>query len=322
VSPNVSAIIVNYNGSEVLGPCIDSVLSQSVPVAELIVVDNASSDGSPDSIPDRYPGVRLIRLPENSGYAAAANRGIECSSSELIALLNNDLILDRFWLENLLEEVKEPWSFWASKILFSSDPGRIDSAGDGMAVIGSGFKIGHGEPEHLYSSPREVFGACGAAALYHRDLLTRIGGFCEEFFLIYEDVDLSFRARLRGFRCLFVPSARVYHRVNLNIGRFSHVYVFYGHRNSEFVFWQNMPLPLLIRYLPEHLLFNLISLVYFTAKGRGYSFLKAKLAFLAAIPEVRRRRRAAQSGRSISNSQLAGMMERNWFRHRLKKAAE
>ena len=110
MSPNVSAIIVNYNGSEVLGPCIDSVLSQSVPVAELIVVDNASSDGSPDSIPDRYPGVRLIRLPENSGYAAAANRGIECSSSELIALLNNDLILDRFWLENLLEEVKEPWS--------------------------------------------------------------------------------------------------------------------------------------------------------------------------------------------------------------------
>jgi hypothetical protein len=322
VPTKVSAIIINYNGSDVLEPCIDSLLGQTVSFDEITVVDNASTDDSCSFIPQKHPDIRLIQLGTNEGYAAAANLGIRNSDSELVAILNNDLMLDPDWLEKMLKHATDPWSFWASKIVFSSRPDRVDSAGDGMAVIGSGFKIGHGEPENLHHENREVFGPCGAAGLYRKDMLEELGGFSEEFFLIYEDADLNFRARLRGHRCILVSAAKVRHRVNLNIGTFSPTYVFYGHRNSEIVFWQNMPLKLLILYLPERLLFNLFSLFFFTYKGRGASFVSAKLAFLKIFPQIARRRRQIQSERVISTSELSRVLERNWLKYRIKKVPE
>lgn len=312
---------MNYNGLGHIERCLHSLLTQTRPPDEVVVVDNASSDGSPRLAAQRFPGIRLLESGENVGYARGCNLGIRATRSELVAVLNNDLVLDPAWLSSLLRQVRDPWSLWASRILFADSPERIDSAGDGMAVIGAAYKIGHGRDSAGYLESREVFGPCGAAALYRRRMLEELGGFDEDFFLVYEDADLNMRARLRGHRCLYVPDAVVHHRVNLSIGRLSHNYVYYGHRNSEYLFWKNMPISLLVRYLPERALFNLLCLAYFGIRGRGGSFLRAKIDALLGIGATLRKRRSVQSSRTISTRELRRSLDRNWFKNRLKPVA-
>ncbi|MBI4446797.1 MAG: glycosyltransferase family 2 protein [Acidobacteria bacterium] len=319
MNPTVSLIVVNYNGKDFIAECLDSILRQSRPPEEVIVVDNASSDNSRHLV-QSYREVKLIALGRNVGYPAACNQGIDASQGNLVAVLNNDIVLDPRWLEHLIAAVASPWDFWASRIVFSSDPSRIDSAGDGMAVIGSAFKIGHRQPASRYLESKEVFGCCAAAALYRRSVLEDLGGFDPDFFLVYEDADLNMRARLRGFRCLYVPEALVLHRVNSSIGTFSNSYVYHGHRNSEVVFWKNMPASLLLRYLPERILFNLISFVYFLFKGRGGPFIKSKLDFVRMFPKIIEKRRGVQTSRRIAPSQLKTLLERNWTKYRRKVA--
>lgn len=314
---SAAAIIVNYNGKDTIRDCLDSLISQSLPFAEIIVVDNNSPDRSGEELEKSFPGIRVISLPENTGFPSACNTGIRNSSSELVAILNNDIRLDRDWLRNMLARTGPEWDFWASMVVFADSPGRIDSAGDGMTVIGAAYKTGHRKQASFFAKERETFGACAAAAMYRRSLLDRIGGFDEDFFLIYEDVDLSFRARLTGGRCLFVPDARVCHRVNYSIGTFSHNYVFYGQRNSEYVFWKNMPAPLLLLYLPERIVFGLMSLAFFSLKGRLVSFAKAKADFLRHFPEIMKKRKEIQRSKTISCRELRVMMDRNWLRNRL-----
>ena len=318
VSASVSIVIVNYNGERFLAPCLSSVLAQTHPFDEIILVDNASSDFSLALVRHRFPQVKIIQIQKNVGYAEGCNRGIAASTGDLVAVLNNDAVLHSLWLEKLLEHDHEPWGFWASLILFASEPEKIDSAGDAMAVVGAAFKIGHQQRAENRTEPREVFGPCAAAALYRRSLLEATGGFDSDFFLIYEDADLNFRARLLGFRCLFVPAAAAYHHVNSSIGSFSHTYVYYGHRNSEYVFWKTMPLALLLLYLPERLLFDLASFFYFLPKGRGLSFLGAKLDFLRNLVSVIRKRRGVQKSRVLTTGQVRRILVRNWLRNRLK----
>ncbi len=316
-TPTISLVLVNYNGKDVLADCLDSVLSQSLPADEVVVVDNCSTDGSREWLQTRHESAwSNLFLDSNVGYAAACNAGIAASRGDFIGILNNDLILASDWLEALLRHNDPEWSFWASRIVFASDPQRIDSAGDGMAVVGSGFKTGHGRDASLFDQPREVFGACGAAALFRRELLERTGGFDPDFFLIYEDADLNMRARLFGYRCLYVPDAMVRHRVNTSIGLLSPTYVYYGHRNSEYVFWQNMPTSLLVRYLPERMLFNLLCLAYFTLRGRGWDFLRAKKDFIRDWRKVKAKRKRVQATRQLQSDKIRLLLERNWLLNR------
>jgi len=286
----------------------------------VIVVDNASTDASLKLLRDSFPDIKIVVSDQNIGFPAACNRGVQAATSELVAILNNDVILENHWLESLLAQVKPAWSFWASRIVFAAEPTRVDSAGDGMAVIGSAYKIGHGDLAENHTTQREVFGPCAAAALYRRSMLDTLGGFDEDFFLVYEDADLNMRARLLGFRCLYVPDATVHHMVNRSIGTFSHTYVYYGHRNSEILFWKNMPTRLIWRYFPERMLFNLISFSYFLIKGRGLSFLKAKLDFLRIYSETLRKRREIQDQRTTNDGELRSLLDRNWLRYRRKAA--
>jgi GT2 family glycosyltransferase len=318
VSAPISVVIVNFNGERVIGPCLDSVFAQSCPPAEVIVVDNASTDGSCNLVRRIFPSVKVIASPVNHGYAGGCNLGIRACSQEFVAILNNDVVLDPGWAEAMMRHLDKPFAFWASLVVFAYDPRLVDSAGDGMAVIGAGYKRGHGQPASRYDREEEVFGACAAAALYRRSMLDEISGFDEDFFLIYEDADLNLRARLRGHRCLYVPSARVIHHVNASIRTFSHTYVFFGHRNSEYVFWKNMPASMLVRFLPERLLFDLASFLFFLFKGRTGSFLQAKLSFLRNVPSVVRKRRTIQKQRQLTTSQLRALLDRNWLRFRRK----
>jgi GT2 family glycosyltransferase len=317
VNISAAAVIVNYNGKDTIRDCLDSLKIQSVPFTEIIIVDNSSPDSSWIGLEDEFPGIKVLRLSTNSGFPSACNTGIQHSCSEFVAILNNDIRLDPDWLKNMFLRISPDWDFWASRVIFAESPDLIDSAGDGMTVIGAAYKTGHKKQTSLFEKERETFGACAAAALYRRNLLDRLDGFDEDFFLIYEDADLSFRARLIGGRCLFVPDARVYHRVNYSIGTFSHNYVFYGQRNSEYVFWKNMPTPMLLLYLPERILFSLMSLVYFSGKGRLGSFLKAKADFLKHFSVVLKKRKKIQQKRKISCKELRSVLDRNWIKDRL-----
>jgi len=187
-----------------------------------------------------------------------------------------------------------------------------------MAVIGAGYKRGHGQPASQFDREEEVFGACAAAALYQRSMLEELGSFDPDFFLVYEDADLNTRARLRGHRCLFVPTARAIHHVNASIRTFSHTYVFYGHRNSEYLFWKNMPASMLVRFLPERLLFDSVSFLYFMLKGRGISFLQAKLSFLRNFRAVLEKRSRIQTDRRLAPDQFRRLLDRNWLKFRRK----
>lgn len=309
---------MNFNGRGLIESCLTSLLDQRTRPDEIVVVDNASSDGSPEDVEREFPSVRLLRPGRNLGYAGGCNFGIRNTRSELVAVLNNDILLDREWLSSLLARASAPWSFWASRILFFDRRDLVDSAGDGMAVVGAGYKTGHGQPASRYDRSAEVFGPCGAAALYRRELLENVGGFDEDFFLVYEDADLSMRARLMGHRCLYVPEALVWHHVNQSIGTLSETYVYYGHRNSELLFWQNMPASLLARYAPERMAFDLLSLAYFTFRGKGGAFLRAKFDVLRQVNQIRSKRSKIQSTRTISTKALRSQLDRNWLRFRRK----
>jgi hypothetical protein len=307
-------IIPNWNGHIHLDACLTALDKQTYQDFEVVVVDNGSQDDSVTFVRERFPEVRVIALTENRGFAGGINAGLTVAEGEFIALLNNDTVADPEWLAALQRATQEQaqYGMWASRVVLWDQPELLDSAGDGLTVTGAPFKRGHLRPACDYEEPREVFGPSGAAALYRRGLLEEGGGLDRDFFLIHEDVDLALRARLRGYRCWYVPEAVVHHKVNASLGYMSWEYVFYGQRNLEYLFFKNFPFSLLLRCLPAHLLFNVLACGHFVLRGHGLAFLQAKGAAVRALPAVLRKRREVQRQRRIAPGCLLQQMERKW----------
>jgi GT2 family glycosyltransferase len=254
----VSVVIVNWNGRELLAECLEALRRQAYREFSVILVDNGSEDGSAAFVSEHFPEVRIVALQENSGFAAANNVALGMVDTEFVALLNNDAVPDPLWLKSLVEALEQhpQAGFAPSKILLCRGRDRIDRAGDGYTKAGAALLRGRGSSAESHRVREWVFGACAAAALYRMQMLRDIGFFDEAFFILYEDVDLSFRAQLRGYRCLYVPEALVYHRSSSSIGHDSSSSVYYGHRNLEWVYIQNMPFRLLLRTIVPHLLYD------------------------------------------------------------------
>ena len=213
-SVKASIIIPNWNGLTLLRECLGALERQSLKNFEIIVVDNGSTDDSVGWLKRNANSIKLIALNENRGFSTAVNQGIKASQAPYVVLLNNDTLARPEWLENLVRAMdKNPEaSSGASRMLLYEPPHRIDSAGDGFSFrSGGGFNIGAGEPAESHLEPAWVFGACAGAAIYRRQLFEDIGLFDEDFFLVFEDVDLSLRAQMAGHRCLYVPEAVVHH---------------------------------------------------------------------------------------------------------------
>lgn len=246
-----SVIIPNFNGARHLPDCLDAVTRQTFAEFETVVVDNGSTDGSVELLKQRYPAVRTIRLPTNGGFPAAANEGIVATRSPYVVLLNNDTKAADDWLERLvgaMEEVPEA-GFGASKLVRYDDPLTLDAAGDTFVPSTlSGVGIGTGEVASRYDTRSWVFGACAAAAIYRRAMLDDIGLFDEGFFLTHEDVDLSMRAQMAGYRCMYVPDAVVAHKRRTTYRLDSPEIEAIGLRNRLWVVGKNTPGPLLARW--------------------------------------------------------------------------
>jgi hypothetical protein len=258
-TPRVSIIIVNWNGKRFLQDCLPTVLDQTYSDYEIILVDNGSDDGSADWVAEQFPAVRLIRNPVNLGFAAGNNQAIHASRSEFIATLNNDTRVEPNWLAELVQVMDGDPSLGAcaSKMLFADNPHMINSTGICVDKMGIAWDRRGGEPDaDRDTESTEVFGACAGAALYRRAMFDQIGDFDPDFFMYFEDVDLAWRARLAGWRCLYVPAARVYHHHSASGVEGSPFKDFHSGRNKVWLLIKNYPLPVGLLYLPLAVLYD------------------------------------------------------------------
>ena len=307
--PEMSVIVLNWNGKQFLGTCLSALRCQTFRDFETILVDNGSQDDSVGYVRQHFPGVSVLSLERNLGFAAGNNAGYEQARGKLIVLLNNDTEADPHWLEEIHNASREFPSagIFASKMLFFDQRNRIDNCGFDLTSAGATLDLGRGEEDGpAWATPREVFGACGGAVAYHRSMLEDIGFLDPDFFMNYEDVDLGFRARLQGFTCVFIPTAIVYHHSAATRKKFPAAQTFYSQRNVEYLYLKNMPFMLILRSLPQRLLYELGAAVYFFKLGVGAAFLRAKIDVFRQLPSVLRKRGAIQKRRTLTNSQLRG----------------
>jgi GT2 family glycosyltransferase len=307
----VSVIIPNWNGKELLGPCLASLYRQEFDDFETILVDNGSNDGSVSLVQKNFPQVTIIRLKENLGFSAAVNAGIAASSALYIALLNNDALVQPLWLKELvgaLDAHAEVGSA-ASKILFFSDPTTVNSAGDEFSWFGVAYqrRLTRGDADH-FNTPRYVFSACAAAALYRRELFTKIGFFDEDFFAYHEDVDLGFRAQLAGYRCLFVPTAIVHHKHRATSSRVPSLWFYLRERNKYFVLIKNLPATLLFVCFPLIVFHEALCLLKAVFIGYPLCYARALRDVIREFPRLLRIRSEIQARRKVNDAYVRSLM--------------
>jgi GT2 family glycosyltransferase len=312
---NISIVIVTWNGKHHLRDCLTAVAAQQGVDAETILVDNASTDGTAEFVRAEFPWVRIVSLDRNRGFAGGNNAGAAAARGRYLAFLNNDTIAAPDWLSRLgagLDDAKGV-ALATSRIVYIHDPEIVDSAGDGMTRWGGAFKRHHGGPARDVTESRDVFGACGAAFMIPKAVFDEIGGFDEDFFLSHEDVDLSYRAQLRGYRCRYVADSVVRHRGSSSIGRSSRAAVYHGQRNLEWVYVQNTPLSILLRTLPGHVIYNLAAAAHFTRHGHLRTFVSAKLAAIAGLPRALRKRARIQRTATVAARTIWEQLEPRWL---------
>jgi GT2 family glycosyltransferase len=310
----VAVIVVNLDGGALVERTLACLAAQTVAPERTIVVDNDSHDGSPDRIAARFPDVELVRMHENAGFAAANNLAVELAADcEWVALLNPDAFPEPRWLEALLEVVREEpeWAALGSCLLLDRADGLLDGTGDVYHVSGFAWRRDHRRP--VGEEPRgreEIFAPSAAAALYRRAAFTELGGFDTRWFCYLEDVDLGFRMRLRGMRCVHVPDAVVRHLGSSTTGRESEFQIYHSQRNLVWTWVKDMPAPLLWLYLPQFLLVNALMTAWFVRRGLGRAVLRAKLDALRGLPGVLHSRREVQRRRTAPAAELRRSMAR------------
>lgn len=273
----VSIVIPNYNGKQFIQECLDSLKQQTYTDFETIFVDNGSLDGSRSYMRENYPDIQFIPLDKNYGFSYAVNIGIKASKAEYVVLLNNDTQVEPTWLENLLGCIEtDPQVFaCSSKMIRYHQRHLIDDTGDDYCILGWAYKRGDGQPIEKYSETQEVFSACAGAAIYRRSIFKEIGYFDESFFAYLEDIDISYRARIYGYKNLYCSDALVYHIGSATTGatKYNSLKVKLAARNNIYVVYKNMPT--LQRWINTPFLYAgwLIKYIFFSKKGYRKEFM-------------------------------------------------
>lgn len=263
-----TVIIPNFNGMKYLPACIESLKAQTSRAFGILIVDNASTDGSREWIEGK--GLSCIKNEENLGFAGGVNIGIRSCSTEYVILLNNDTRVYPDYVEKLIGAIER------SDRIFSVSPmmikegnhALIDDAGDGLCILGWGYQRGIDEPVSRYERKKEIFTACGGAAIYRRSVLDQIGLFDEKHFAYLEDIDLGYRAKLHGYHNMYEPSARVYHIGSATSGsKYNSFKVRLAARNTVYMLYKNQPNLQLIINSPFILLGILAKTAFFDRLG-------------------------------------------------------
>lgn len=314
--PSLTVIIVNWNGGSLLDDCLTQLSRQTRTPDRVLLMDNGSTDGSAARAA-LFPSVTVRLLGENLGFAAANNRALAECDTDFVALLNPDAIPDTNWLEMLMEAADQNprVAAFGSKQMMAGQVGILDGIGDAYHMSGMVWRNGYGRAERTSDNiAREIFSACAGAALYRRDALMEAGAFDEDYFCYVEDVDLGFRLRLLGKSCMYIPTAVVSHVGSASAGgRRSDFSVYFGRRNLIWTFIKNMPGPLLLLFLPLHILMNAASIIRFVLLGRGKSILRAELDAVSGIPKMWRKRIDIQRRRTISTMKVWRTLDKRFI---------
>jgi GT2 family glycosyltransferase len=304
-------IVPNFNGDRFLRDCLTSLRNQTYSALECLVVDDASHDSSPDMVVSEFPEMELIRLPENGGFAHCANEGMRRARGEIVALLNNDAVAQPDWVEQLVgafQRHPEAGSV-ASKMMLWDTPNVFNSAGDvffrsGVPDSRGVWQIDRGQ----YDVEEEVFGASGGACAYRRRMLDEIGLFDERFFMYCEDVDLAFRAQMRGYTCVYAPAAVVRHRLSATGG--GALASYHCGRNFLWILARDLPAAAWRQYWPgiaaTQLRFGLDALLH-VREPAARARLRGMLAGLVTAPQFVRERRDLRATRCVSDERMLAL---------------
>ena len=296
--PLISVVIPNYDGARFLETCLQSLIRQTYPRVEILVVDNSSRDSSIEIVRRIAPQARILQLESNLGFAAAVNRGVQAASGEWIAVLNNDTEAAPAWLSECAAAISRhpEASFLACRILDFQQRDRIFSAGDCFLRAGIGYRRGQEQADSdQFQQEIPIFAACGCAALYRKTVIEQANGYDEQFFAYLEDVELGLRLQASGMRGYYIPSAIVYHvGSGTSGGEFAPFAVRLRTRNA---------ILLLIKSVPGRILRRTWRMILFgqafwfgraIVHGRLLSYLRGWLGVFPILPamlEQRRRRK-------------------------------
>lgn len=278
----VSIIIPNYNGSELLKSCIESLIKESNYVLDLIIIDNASTDNSVNYLKNLKQSnnvqYRFIINKENLGFAVAVNQGISLAKGEFICLLNNDIEVSESFISNMIACIKSNSNIFSvsSKMIQFHNRKLIDDAGDEYNLLAWTKKVGEGKSITCYTKSREIFSSCAGAAIYRKSILNEIGYFDENFFAYMEDVDISYRALINGYKNVYCPEAICYHVGSASSGsRYNEFKTTLAPRNNIWIIYKNMPWPQIL--LNSLFLFMgfLIKYLFFVKKGLGKTYIRS-----------------------------------------------
>jgi len=303
----VSVVVPNWNGMRFVGMCLDSLAKLDFEDYEVIVVDNGSADGSREMIEEQYPDVKLLKLPDNMGFAIACNEGIKASNAEYIVLLNNDIEVTPDWLRELYEGMERhpKCGMGTTKMMFLDQRDVFYNTGDLFHSWSAGGGRGQGEKDvGQYEKEDYVFGACAGAGIYRREFFNQVGLFDEDFFIFAEDVDLNMRGQLQGLKAVYLPKAKVYHIGTATVGLYSDRYVYLCKRNDIWVFIKNYSLKMYFKYLSSIWKHQFADIKYFTYRGQGQVLLKSKWDALKLLPQMLYRRNKIQSTRTTSDFEI------------------
>jgi len=331
VKTRVSVIILNYNKPQLTIECLNALNRQTFSYFETVLIDNGSTNENRLVLEQEisqnlfiFP-FKFLPLRQNLGFAGGNNSGLMHTKGEYIALLNNDALPDERWLEQLVKAMNEnPCVGICASQMLVHDSNVIDTAGDGFVRSLKGFKRGEGVDSLFYSRKEFVFGACAGAALYRRKMIEEIGFLDDDFFIIHEDSDLNFRAQLRGWKVIYVPTAIVRHKVRSSIGKHSDLETYYTLRNSYLVKIKNAPLKLLFLCFPEIIAATIMEFIYFVIKHRkGKLYFKAMRDVTFLLPKMVSKRKSIMAGKKVKSSYLRSLMTpvygRGVFRAKLLK---
>lgn len=312
----VSVVIPNWNGKKFLAGCLDSLHTQSHPSTEVIIVDNGSADGSLELLQSEYPWVRLVCFSENTGFSVAVNAGIKAARGEFIALLNNDTIVEPNWLSEMVSTMRKHPEIGSTgcKMLAYDDRTLLDGAGDGYRRGGLPGRIGHREKDlGQFDDPRYILGACGGAAMYRRELFHVIGMFDEDYFAYLEDVDFGLRAQNAGFKCLYVPSAVIYHLGCGTTGSGYHpLVVRLSSQNNWNTLIKNVPTSLIPKFLPHILYWQLYYFaVVIVRGGQVIPWLDGTWKAVQLLPKMLKKRKQIEKQRKVPVEYLEEMIMRS-----------
>lgn len=284
----LTVIIPNYNGKKHLDGCLRSLRRQSFKDFSVTVVDNGSEDGSAAFLREKFPEVRVIELSENTGFANAVNVGIKDSDSRYVFLLNNDTMCDEKAVESLvrvMEKKKKLFSAQA-KLLQMKDPKKIDDSGDLYCALGWAFSPGRDQDAGKFSGREAITSACAGAAVYRRECFEEIGYFDEVHFCYLEDMDIGYRARLRGYVNVMEPTSIVYHDASASSGsRYNEFKVELTAGNNIYLIYKNMPIVQIFVNLPLIAAGIIIKHVFYSKRGLEKAHIRGLLAGLKKIAE-------------------------------------